>query len=144
LSHELIAAAASYEVSLQIRHTHLCLIIDDILNAHRLLRHTRNTSKSKESPPTINMQWSLCMLTFLICAIPVHRVHSAALTGGFVDHIVESKGVSCRLSAAFSSVLIQCIFSSWMLSTRRKLSTLPRKRPKLHWLIPEIIKRAQA
>ena len=42
--------------------------------------------------------------------MPTHNVRSAGLTGGIVDHFVESKGVSCGLAAAFSPDLIQCNF----------------------------------
>lgn len=65
---------------------------------------------------------------------------SAGITGGLVDHLVETKGVSCRWVPSALICLIHSPFYSWIISTKRRPSTRQRRRPKRRWLILENFK----
>lgn len=64
-----------------------------VLNPHRQPKHTSITSQRKVNPPIIQRLLNCCRRPLFTRLQPLTPWYRAALTGGFVDRIAETKGM---------------------------------------------------
>ena len=77
------------------RHMLVFLVTDDALDVQAAKAYEKHVEKSgKPANHKAAVELLYALLARFICMLPTDNVHSAGLTGGFIDRIVETKGVS--------------------------------------------------